>query len=304
MCVTPTNIFSKASIPQELILKVFSLLSPNQLLELKSTCNEYKDLIESDLLSQARIAELFLIKKPSHANIPLGDLKYFLNNSNLSLEINRDANVFHLTNDLTPIIPWINNLIVKNCETDHLKSLIDLLKKNNRLSTFLLYKCKINEECIKHLKDLLQNTNKKQLNISCCNTVWDKESDSLFFATGEFDEIKLVSEKEAHQFNIENLESDNNGLEEFEKQVSNPDASPIEVLRVFDLINHTVRATVVASIWHSILMNPYDELKPIDHITNQARQYIENNPHHPAVICAATTSKQQYSQILQPSSWL
>ena len=63
----------------------------------------------------------------------------------------------------------------------------------------------------------------------------------------------------------------------------------------FDLIRNTLRAGVISSIWHTMLMNPKEECKPLDYIAHQVRLYIEGHPHHPAVISAATTIKAMHS---------
>ena len=154
MCSPSSSFSSCAFIPQDAMCEVLSLLPTKQILEFKTTCHEYKDLIESRSSFQVRIAELYLIKNQVHANIPLGDLKHFLNNTNLAVEIKGDANVFHLIHDLTPIIPWIKELIVKNCRADQLAKLINLLKDSKQLSTLSLYECNLNETCIASLQDL------------------------------------------------------------------------------------------------------------------------------------------------------
>lgn len=288
--VTPS---SAASFPPEISLSIFSFLAPQHLPQLKCICSDYKKLIESDASSQVRIAELYLRKKSFHANIPLLDLKYFVQNTNLALEIKGDANIFHLTTDLTFIIPWISNLIIKNCDSTNLDKLLNLLKLSKQLSILSLYGCKINHVCKNNLLELIncQIKNQKTLKLFYGNIEWDSESNQPLSPPSEMEGIKIIPNEDIDQFDIENLENSNEELEEFEQQVLDPKAPANVVLKVFDSIKNIARAEIVRSIWHSILMPLNEDLMPIDFIANQARLYIEKNPHHPAIIAAARTSK-------------
>lgn len=280
----PSNSLSRGRLPKEILLDVFSFVPAKQLLELKTICREHNNLIGTDKSSQVRIAELYIIKKQPQANIPLNDLKHFLCDTNLVLEVNGDMSVFHLTNDLTPAIPWIKELIVKNCGATHLAKLADLLKGSKQLSTLWLYKCQLDKTCLPTLQGLTLDGNKKktELNLCCC----DMED--------ELTEINNIPIENAYQFDIENQETGVDDMEEFELQVSDASASLEDVIRAFDCLKTTLRAGVITFLWHALLKK--EGLEPRDYIADQARLFIEQNPHHPAVAAAVSKIKQKYSK--------
>ncbi|GEM_PF-5210848 len=273
MSTIPSQAFAGFPLPSEIIVNFFSFLPPRTLVNFKTTCKHYQSLVESDVPSQQRIAEHYLKIMHSYEVIPQNDLKYFCNNTCFAMQIQGEFNIHHLVHSLTPTLPWISHLIVKNCETraQSLTDLFNFLKNRNNLSFLYLYRCKFDETSSTALLEVSKNTKK---------------------------DFKIYStEIEDDRFHIENHEPGDNMLDAFVQEVSNPNSPSSVVLEALDALKSTIKIEVIKSIWNSLLTDIHNGTKNADYMIEKTRLYIQEYPHHPAIIAAAKMNKDKYSSI-------
>lgn len=276
--------------PNELIVNFFPFLAPTDLLSFKTTCRGYKSLVEKDTHSQKRIAEYYLKIKPFNANIPQTDLKYFCDHTCFAIQVQGDFNIYHLAHDLTPTLAWVSHLIIKNCEnnTKFLEELFECLKNINHLSALYLFRCKLDEASSGTLLKIAENTSKQRdFKVYYSKT---EEEPPRMIATSPI--IETLSEED-DRFNIENLESGDDTLDAFVKEVSNANAPSSSVLEALDALKSTTKMEVIKSIWNSALMGFSEDIQSTNRIIQQTLLYIKEHPHHPALVSAAKANRKK-----------
>ncbi len=267
-----------SKLPHEIIPYICYLLSDRQILNMKEVCGDYLKVINTDKKLQTQIAYRFLLDHQQIAGIPLDSIQYFLQHDRLVVDIKDDLSILGATNRLTPAFPWITHLIVRKGSASSLQDLFKLVHASKQITTLFLLDCELDKT---HLSDL----SCKKLDLYFCNT---KTPDGA-----DFSEEKTVKIEDAQEV-IEDIlgeETDSGSLNEFQQKVIDQDASSDEVLKAFDSMKSSSRAKVISGIWYAAIMDPRETLKKsIREIQRLAREYIEKNPHHPAVLSAVSSS--------------
>lgn len=306
--VVPITNFQYLNCPVEIHLDHLKLLPVPQLVRMREVNRYFRDLVDSSFQLQTRIAHHYLTVMQHKSNIPIDDIRYSLKNDSLALEIKGDLGVHHLSRELARVVPWISNLIVKGCKPDQLKVLLTQLKDSQRLTTLYLRDCQVDADCVRLLQDLQKN-GKQEYRVPViylCN-VENRDTDSpMTLPLNSHEKIKIIASADASVYSLERFqgdEADLNVLSEFERQVSNYQVKTNNVLEIFDSMSYVLKTEIISAIWHGILMDPTSESTvPTSRISHRVRSYIAEYPHHPSLISAARSFRDEFQEKIRSAS--
>ena len=284
--LSPLFRFHFTQFPKEVTEEFFLRLPLSELLNMRTICHYYKDMIDNSPLLQRRIAHEYFQKMHPKCNIPLHDLNYCLMNNRLAVQINSNLTLWKINQSFSRALPWVSHLIVKDGSSPELKELFTHLEQNPRLISLSLINCEVDSECTIELQNLLNSSKSPITYLSKLTPVGCELPLDL---TTPSESLLLIDPAKAETYSLEKFlsdESDVIAIKEFEKAVSNNKASSQEVLEALDAMKPVIQSKIVTSLWYSRIMNTSNVFDSPAMIQRKTRDFIRENPHHPALIAA------------------
>jgi hypothetical protein len=296
----PLSNLQLKQLPKELSLETFLFLPVEDLLKMRRVCKDYRDYIDSSPKLQTKIAYDYLVKRQPKANISLDDLKMFLTDHKLSVQINGALPLWKLTKELSPAIPWISHLIIKDGKKNELTDLFKQLKQSKRLTTLYLLNCQVDSNSINALQSLipLDGLKTKSPVLYLCNlTPVEGELPQQLLTSSP--NVVIIDANKASEYSIERVftkESDLKDLKELDSQVENENLTGELILKKMQEINPVIMAGIISSIWHSKLTSPTESstIFSKDVIQNKVFDFVADQPHHYVVGSAVKKNLDEY----------
>ena len=282
--------------PRELLVEIFMCITVPDLLNVRLSNKALKEIIDNNSSLQARIAHFAMEKNGVKLNITSEELRYYLIDDKLSVEIKNSLCMWKVNRYLPRALPWITHLIVNDAEAAELKELLTHLIYSKRIAALYLCNCKFDQDSFALLLDLTerQNSDRNPIILYLYNCKLPPEKTISSF------QVVQLDENEKNKFTIEQFlgtESDKIALNEFETIVSSDEISTEEVMAYAQSLKPWMQLPIISSIWYSAVMSPEkDGQNSPREIRQQAWDFLNRNPHHAAII-AAIGMYRQYLEI-------
>lgn len=270
-------------LPGDILAGIFMHLTVPDLLKIRLSNKTLKGIIDGNSSLQTLIAHFAMEQNGVRYNITSEELKYYLINNKLSVEIKNSLCMLKMNENMSRVFPWISHLIVNDIRPKELKELLAHLAGSKRISILYLCNCECDQECLTLLHDLTERQNRDPIILYLYNCKLPLEMVSSF-------QVVQLDENEKNEYTIERFfstESDKIALNEFETMVTSDDTSTEDVIAYAQSLKPWVQLPIISSVWYSAVMNPEkDAQKAPREIRQQAWDFLKHNPHHAAIIAA------------------
>lgn len=273
-------------LPQEMMLEIFFYLSVPELLKIRQWNRFFQNFIDTTPFLQARISHFALILSQKRYYIPSDQLKLYLEESKLMVEINQSLCLWKLNLYCSKELSSISYLVVKNCLPDDLKNLFNHLVNSQQLTTLYLCDYEFNQDCYDTFQKMVQHLNQVR---KCTFYLCHVKTPEYKPLEEEQKGIRRIEKNQHELCTIEfflHNEFDDQALNRFEEKVKSKHSTAEEVLASAHALRPHVLLPIISSIWHIIFMDPSSSCILQHKMVEQVMEFLKQNPHNSVVLSA------------------